>query len=60
VGVRLRVVGLERLDPQNLHVYANHQSLIDVAIFWICLGRNVAYLAKKELTRNRSCDTVSP
>lgn len=53
VGVRLRVVGLERLDPAKTYMFTpNHQSLIDVAIFWICLGRNVAYLAKKELTRN--------
>jgi 1-acyl-sn-glycerol-3-phosphate acyltransferase len=53
VGVRLKVVGLERLDPAKTYLFTpNHQSLIDVAIFWICLGRNVAYLAKKELLRN--------
>ncbi len=53
VGVKLNVVGLERLDPAKTYMFTpNHQSLIDVAIFWICLGRNVAYLAKKELTRN--------
>jgi 1-acyl-sn-glycerol-3-phosphate acyltransferase len=53
VGVRLKVVGLERLDPAKTYMFTpNHQSLIDVAIFWICLGRNVAYLAKKELLRN--------
>jgi 1-acyl-sn-glycerol-3-phosphate acyltransferase len=53
VGVKLSVVGLERLDPAKTYMFTpNHQSLIDVAIFWICLGRNVAYLAKKELTRN--------
>jgi 1-acyl-sn-glycerol-3-phosphate acyltransferase len=47
------VIGLERLRPcKDLPVYANHQSLVDVAIFWICLGLNVAYLAKKELLRN--------
>jgi 1-acyl-sn-glycerol-3-phosphate acyltransferase len=53
VGVKLKVDGLERLDPAKTYMFTpNHQSLIDVAIFWICLGRNVAYLAKKELTRN--------
>jgi len=53
VGVKLNIVGLERLDPAKTYMFTpNHQSLIDVAIFWICLGRNVAYLAKKELTRN--------
>ncbi len=53
VGVKLNVLGLERLDPAKTYMFTpNHQSLIDVAIFWICLGRNVAYLAKKELTRN--------
>jgi 1-acyl-sn-glycerol-3-phosphate acyltransferase len=53
VGVRLHVVGLERLDPAQTYLFTpNHQSLIDVAIFWICLGRNVAYLAKKELVKN--------
>jgi 1-acyl-sn-glycerol-3-phosphate acyltransferase len=53
VGVRLKVVGLERLDPAKTYLFTpNHQSLVDVAIFWICLGRNVAYLAKKELLRN--------
>lgn len=53
VGVRLNVVGRERLDSAKTYLFTpNHQSLIDVAIFWICLGRNVAYLAKKELLRN--------
>jgi 1-acyl-sn-glycerol-3-phosphate acyltransferase len=53
VGVRLHVVGLERLDAAKTYLFTpNHQSLIDVAIFWICLGRNVAYLAKKELVKN--------
>jgi 1-acyl-sn-glycerol-3-phosphate acyltransferase len=43
VGVRLHVVGLERLDPAKTYLFA---------IFWICLGRNVSYLAKKELVKN--------
>jgi 1-acyl-sn-glycerol-3-phosphate acyltransferase len=50
VGVRVEVEGLERLDPKQTYVFTpNHQSLIEVPLFLTFLGRNIAYLAKKEL-----------
>ncbi|HXG65774.1 MAG TPA: lysophospholipid acyltransferase family protein [Blastocatellia bacterium] len=49
-GVRVQVTGLERLDPQQTYIFTpNHQSLIEVPMFVTYLGRNIAYLAKKEL-----------
>jgi 1-acyl-sn-glycerol-3-phosphate acyltransferase len=53
VGVRVAVSGLEHLSPAETYLFTpNHQSLIDVPLLWTYLGRNVAYLAKKELLRN--------
>ena len=53
VRVRVVVNGLERIDPDTTCLFTpNHQSLIDVPVLWTYLGRNVAYLAKKELLRN--------
>ncbi|HXG92513.1 MAG TPA: lysophospholipid acyltransferase family protein [Blastocatellia bacterium] len=50
VGVRVEVRGLERLDPRQSYIFTpNHQSLIEVPLFVTYLGRNPAYLAKKEL-----------
>ncbi len=52
-GVRVDVVGLEHLDPGGTYLFTpNHQSLIDVPVLWTYLGRNIGYLAKKELFRN--------
>ena len=52
-GVRVDVVGLEHLDPEGTYLFTpNHQSLIDVPVLWTYLGRNLGYLAKKELLRN--------
>jgi 1-acyl-sn-glycerol-3-phosphate acyltransferase len=50
VGVRVRVTGLERLKPDQAYVFTpNHQSFIEVPLFVTYLGRNPAYLAKKEV-----------
>ncbi len=50
VGVRVKVTGLERLDPAQAYILTpNHQSFIEVPLFVTYLGRNPAYLAKKEV-----------
>jgi 1-acyl-sn-glycerol-3-phosphate acyltransferase len=49
-GVQVRVDGLERLDPERTYVFTpNHQSVIDIPLMVSYLGRNPAFLAKKEL-----------
>ena len=50
VGVRVEVRGLERLAPDQAYIFTpNHQSMIEVPLFVTYLGRNPAYLAKKEV-----------
>jgi 1-acyl-sn-glycerol-3-phosphate acyltransferase len=50
VGVRVEVSGIERLDPKQTYIFTpNHQSLIEVPLFVTYLGRNPAYLGKKEV-----------
>jgi 1-acyl-sn-glycerol-3-phosphate acyltransferase len=50
VNVRVEVTGLERLDPDQTYIFTpNHQSLIEVPLFVTYLGRNPAYLGKKEI-----------
>jgi len=50
VGVRVKVSGLEHLDPHQTYIFTpNHQSLIEVPLFVTYLGRNPAYLGKKEI-----------
>ena len=50
VGVRVEVSGIERLDPNQTYIFTpNHQSLIEVPLFVTYLGRNPAYLGKKEV-----------
>jgi 1-acyl-sn-glycerol-3-phosphate acyltransferase len=50
VGVRVEVSGIERLDPNQTYIFTpNHQSLIEVPLFVTYLGRNPAYLGKKEI-----------
>lgn len=50
VGVRVEVTGVERLDPNQTYIFTpNHQSLIEVPLFVAYLGRNPAYLGKKEV-----------
>jgi 1-acyl-sn-glycerol-3-phosphate acyltransferase len=49
-GVRIKVDGLERLDPAKTYVFTpNHQSIIEVPLMVTYLGRKLAFLAKKEL-----------
>jgi 1-acyl-sn-glycerol-3-phosphate acyltransferase len=50
VRVRVEVNGLERLDPKQTYIFTpNHQSLIEVPLWVAYLGRNIAYLGKKEV-----------
>jgi len=50
VGVRVEVNGLERLEPKQTYIFTpNHQSLIEVPLWVAYLGRNIAYLGKKEI-----------
>jgi 1-acyl-sn-glycerol-3-phosphate acyltransferase len=50
VGVRVEATGQERLDPNQTYIFTpNHQSLIEVPLFVTYLGRNPAYLGKKEV-----------
>jgi 1-acyl-sn-glycerol-3-phosphate acyltransferase len=50
VGVKVEVSGLELLEPDQTYIFTpNHQSLIEVPLFVAYLGRNPAYLGKKEV-----------
>ncbi|PYP88992.1 MAG: hypothetical protein DMF61_04645 [Blastocatellia bacterium AA13] len=50
VGIKVEVSGLDRLDPARTYLFTpNHQSFIEVPLLIAYLGRNPAYLAKKEL-----------
>ena len=49
-GVKVRIVGRERLDPHRTYVFvANHQSYLDAAPLFACTGRRMGMIAKKEL-----------
>lgn len=51
-GVRVRVSGLERLDPKQSYVFvANHRSFLDTAALFYHLGRRIGMIAKKELLK---------
>jgi 1-acyl-sn-glycerol-3-phosphate acyltransferase len=51
-GVRVRVRGLENLDPQRSYVFiANHRSFLDTAALFYHTGRRIGLLAKKELLK---------
>lgn len=51
-GVRVRVKGLERLDPKQTYVFvSNHRSYLDTAAMFIYTGRRIGLLAKKELLK---------
>jgi len=51
-GVRIEVIGLERLDPHRTYLFlSNHQSLLDPLIQLVALKRDIAFVAKKELFR---------
>jgi 1-acyl-sn-glycerol-3-phosphate acyltransferase len=51
-GVRVRVKGLELLDPQQTYVFvSNHRSYLDTAAMFVYTGRHIGLLAKKELLK---------
>jgi 1-acyl-sn-glycerol-3-phosphate acyltransferase len=51
-GVRVRVRGLENLDPRRSYVFiANHRSFLDTAALFYHTGRRIGLLAKKELLK---------
>jgi 1-acyl-sn-glycerol-3-phosphate acyltransferase len=51
-GVRVRVKGLELLDPKQTYVFvSNHRSYLDTAAMFVYAGRRIGLLAKKELLK---------
>ena len=51
-GMRVRVSGLELLDPKETYIFiANHRSYLDTATLFAYLGRRIGLLAKKELLK---------
>jgi 1-acyl-sn-glycerol-3-phosphate acyltransferase len=51
-GVRVRVRGLEHLDPARSYVFvANHRSFLDTAALFYHLRRRIGIIAKKELLK---------
>jgi 1-acyl-sn-glycerol-3-phosphate acyltransferase len=51
-GVKLKVVGKEKLDPNERYVFiSNHQSALDIPIIYQAIGGQISFIAKKELFR---------
>jgi 1-acyl-sn-glycerol-3-phosphate acyltransferase len=51
-GIHIAVRGLEKLRPDQPYIFvANHQSWLDPVAMFLTLGRDLAFLAKKELYR---------
>jgi 1-acyl-sn-glycerol-3-phosphate acyltransferase len=51
-GVRVKVTGLDLLDPKQTYVFvSNHRSYLDTAAMFIYTGRRIGLLAKKELLK---------
>jgi 1-acyl-sn-glycerol-3-phosphate acyltransferase len=51
-GARVRVSGLEHLDPRQTYLFAaNHRSYLDTATLFAYTGRRIGLLAKKELLK---------
>lgn len=51
-GMKVRVRGLEHLDPQQTYVFiSNHRSYLDTATLFYYTGRRIGILAKKELLK---------
>lgn len=51
-GVRVKVRGLELLDPKQTYVFvSNHRSYLDTATLFVYIGRRIGLLAKKELLK---------
>lgn len=51
-GMKVKVRGLEHLDPQQTYVFiSNHRSYLDTATLFCYIGRRIGLLAKKELLK---------
>src|ERR1041384_1259631 len=51
-GVRVKVKGLDLLDPKQTYVFvSNHRSYLDTAAMFVFTGRRIGLLAKKELLK---------
>ena len=51
-GVRVKVRGLDYLDPKQTYVFvSNHRSYLDTATLFVFTGRRIGLLAKKELLK---------
>lgn len=51
-GAKMKVTGLELLDPKQTYVFAaNHRSYLDTAAMFVYTGRRIGLLAKKELLK---------
>jgi 1-acyl-sn-glycerol-3-phosphate acyltransferase len=51
-GARVRVQGLDQLDPKQTYVFiSNHRSYLDTATLFVHTGRRIGLLAKKELLK---------
>lgn len=51
-AMKVRVRGLEHLDPQQTYVFiSNHRSYLDTATIFCFVGRRIGLLAKKELLK---------
>ena len=51
-GVKVRVRGLDLLDPKETYVFvSNHRSYLDTATLFVYLRRRIGLLAKKELLK---------
>ena len=51
-GMRVRVLGLEQLDPRETYIFtANHRSYLDTATLFCHLQRRIGLFAKKELLK---------
>lgn len=51
-GVKVKVTGLELLDPKQPYVFvSNHRSYLDAAPLFCCTGRRMGMVGKKELLK---------
>ena len=51
-GARVKVTGLEKLDPVRTYVFAsNHRSYLDTATLFFYAGKKMGLVAKKELLK---------
>jgi 1-acyl-sn-glycerol-3-phosphate acyltransferase len=51
-GARIKVIGLENVDPSRSYVFAsNHRSYLDTATLFFCAETRMGLVAKKELLK---------